>query len=662
MAGYSSTTKNDNHVPNLDGKYRALYEIFPGLICILDEKGIITDVNKRMLEFFGYEKEEVMGKPCLDFVSNSHKKNATDALGEMVCTGVGPLVELVLVRKDKTKFFGLCRGTKITKTQYLVTIEDVSALYLALDYANENTEAIKVQYEGMKRANQLLRQSESKYQDLYESSPDLLRTIDLSENIVNCNMTYVESLGYVKEEIIGKSVFDHTAEKSHDSLRDSIEEWRNTGKIVNREIWMKRKDGTEFPTLLSGTSLYDVNGNVMGRTVSLRDITNIYESKRSLEEKDRELEQKYRELKDAHLLLVDAEEKYRLLYDYSPLLYRTIDMSGIIRDCNKSYAESLGYAKEEILGKSIFDHVAENSHDDLLSTFHTWKTEGEATEKLIWLKRKDGTIFPTILSATSLYNKKGELLGSSTIIKDITETFSARQQAEQERIKRLSAMGELTARIAHDMRNPMATIKSAISLIRLQNGAMDEGTLNKLALIDGAIARMSHQIDEVLDFVAPKPPMLIRANLSNVLEDTVKRMSVPSTVRIILPQKSVEVLCDPYKIEIVLVNLITNAMQAMEDKGTITIGLAEDVDTVHISVADTGTGMPVELVSKIFDPLFTTRMVGTGLGLTSCKNIIEKHGGTINVKTAVGKGTTFTMILPKKSGPEGPKLDKKQIL
>ena len=197
MTGYSSKAKNDNHAPSLDGKYQALYEIFPGLVCILDEKGTMIDVNKRTLEFFGYQKEEVIGKPCLDFISNSHKKNAMDALEKMVRTGVGPLVELVFVKKDKTRFFGLCRGTEITKKQYLVVIEDVSALYVALDDAKENTATIKVQYKEMKRANQLLRQSESKYQDLYESSPDMLRTIDLSEHVVNCNMTYALSLIHI---------------------------------------------------------------------------------------------------------------------------------------------------------------------------------------------------------------------------------------------------------------------------------------------------------------------------------------------------------------------------------------------------------------------------------------------------------------------------------
>ena len=648
MGGYASRKiKKTNHTSS-GRELKALYNVFPGFVCILDEKGIVTDANSRTLEYFGYEKEEVMGRPCFDFIADSHKKSAMDAFKEMMRTGIGPRVDLVLLKKDGTRFFGVCRGVEIVRSQYLITIDDVSILYRALEEARENRTSIQVQYDELKRANQLLEEAKLRYQNLYESLPDLLRTIDLDNSIVDCNKIYAQKLGYSKEEVIGKSVFEHTAKKSYDAMKDSIKEWKRTGKIANREIWMKTKGRTEFPALLSGTNLYDSSGNVIGRTVSLRDITTIYESRRDLEERDRQLKHRYRELREAHLLLVETEEKYQSLYDYSPLMYRTVDILGIIRDCNKSYAKSLGYSKEEIIGKSIFDHVAGNSLDDLLTTFHTWRSHGRVEEKIIWLKRKDGTIFPTMLSASSVYNKKGEMLGSNTVIRDVSETFSARKQIEEERMKRMSAIGELSARIAHDLRNPMSTIKNAIALIKFQIQEIDANTLTKFELIDAAITRMTHQIDEVLDYVSPKPLTLVHIQISQVLENSINGMIIPATIQIFLPKNSFEILCDPYKMEVVLVNMITNAIQAMEGKGSITIDVSEDSKAVMMSVADTGPGIPAEELPKIFEPLFTTRMVGTGLGLTSCKSIVEKHGGTINVKTEIGNGTTFTIILPKK--------------
>ncbi len=355
-------------------------------------------------------------------------------------------------------------------------------------------------------------------------------------------------------------------------------------------------------------------------------------------------------LKGAITLLSHAEQRYRNLYESSPELYRTISTEGVILDCNESYADSLGYTKEEIIGCSIFDHAAENSKNDLRDSFETWKKEGHVTSREIWFKKKDGNTFPTLLSANNLYDENGKLVGSNTVIRDMTEVFNVRKELEEQKIKRLSAIGELSARIAHDLRNPLGVIKNTIEIMKIKNPAMDEKSKNDLSRLNRAVTRMTHQIDEVLDYVTPKPLNLSSNSLISIIHLALERMIKPDTVKINLPKNDLIIPCDAEKLEIVFANLITNAIQAMDNKGEISIRIIDNQNQVLIEVEDSGPGISSEIISKIFDPLFTTKQTGTGLGLVSCKSVIEHHGGTIDVKSELVKGTIFIIKLPKSQG------------
>ncbi|HSB84558.1 MAG TPA: ATP-binding protein [Nitrosarchaeum sp.] len=352
-------------------------------------------------------------------------------------------------------------------------------------------------------------------------------------------------------------------------------------------------------------------------------------------------------LKGVINLLSHTEQRYRSLYEDSPELYRTINTEGIILDCNASYVNSLGYTKEEIIGSSIFDHVADNSANDLRTSFESWKNEGHLASREIWFKKKDGNIFPTLLSASNLYDENGKLIGSNTVIRNMTEVYNVRKELEEQKLKRLSAIGELSARIAHDLRNPLGVIKNTIEIIKIKNPTMDEKSKNDLSRLDRAVTRMTHQIDEVLDYVTPKPLNFSSNSLMKIIQLALERMVRPDTVKLNLPQRDITLTCDSEKIEIVFANMITNAIQAMNNKGEINIRINDENDFAIIEVEDNGSGISDEDLLKIFDPLFTTKQTGTGLGLVSCKSVIEHHGGTIHAKSELGKGTTFIIKLPK---------------
>lgn len=305
IKGDGTCHKNMDPKDQDDSRFRLFFEVSPNLMCTLDNNGIITDINRRALDYIGYTKEELVGKLCFDFIEQNYKKIALDGFSQMQKTGVGPLIEILLIKKDGKKFYGMCSGARLGKIEppeYIIAIQDISKLYDTLKKSEEGEIRLKDQYEELKKIHESLVLTEKKYRNLYDSAPDMLRTITSDEKIIDCNDAYAKNLGYTKEEIIGKAqAIDHTAEKSLGELAKSIAEWKENGKIVNREIWMKRKDGSIFPALLSGTNIYDEKGRLIGRTVALRDITEIYYSRKKIEEDQAKLGEQYAALKNAEL-------------------------------------------------------------------------------------------------------------------------------------------------------------------------------------------------------------------------------------------------------------------------------------------------------------------------------------------------------------------------
>lgn len=233
----------------------------------------------------------------------------------------------------------------------------------------------------------------------------------------------------------------------------------------------------------------------------------------------------------------------------------------------------------------------------------------------------------------------------SDSLKKLIETEKELAEA-QARVKneRLFAIGELSASMAHNMKNPLATIRSSADIIKRTSIGNDKEINQVLQRMDRAISRMSHQIEDVLNFVRITPITLNSEKIHTILNTAIKSIEIPNNVSIDLKKTDIELKCDSRKIESVFINLILNAIQAIgKDQGKITIRVKQENEFIAIDVEDTGTGIPEDIINDIFDPLVTTKERGTGLGLSSCKNIIEQHGGSISVKN---KPTVFTIKLP----------------
>jgi len=232
------------------------------------------------------------------------------------------------------------------------------------------------------------------------------------------------------------------------------------------------------------------------------------------------------------------------------------------------------------------------------------------------------------------------------LIKNKNRLEGKLEEKTQELIKseRLSAIGELSARLAHDMRNPLSIITMILENLK-DTYEVDEVKQKQFDKIDRAIDRITHQIDGVLDYVQKTPLKRESVFLKNVIQNSISHIRNYSNVAISVPEKDIIYKCDPIRMEIVFENILLNSIQAIGQKqGQINIKINEDSNSIIISIQDSGKGISKDNIQNMFEPLFTTKQEGTGLGLSSVKNIIEQHKGTISFSI---NPSIFTITLPK---------------
>ena len=207
--------------------------------------------------------------------------------------------------------------------------------------------------------------------------------------------------------------------------------------------------------------------------------------------------------------------------------------------------------------------------------------------------------------------------------------------------EKLSVVGVLAGRMAHDIRNPLAIITASLEILKLKYPDIEDAKFDK---INNAVTRITHQIEDVLDFVKTSPLVIEKTSLLDILRNILDSHDLHDDVTVILPQNDVLVRCDSQRMRIVFLNLLLNSIDAVGNSGEIKIRFYDYKELVKIEFEDSGSGLEEKDLEYLFEPLFTTKQKGTGLGLSSVENIIKEHGGTISVTLSP---TIFTIILPK---------------
>jgi len=335
-----------------------------------------------------------------------------------------------------------------------------------------------------------------------------------------------------------------------------------------------------------------------------------------------------------------------------------VDTEGKITLFNRAAAVILGWAEQDALGRSCAEVLGDGAAD-LLGALDSGRRilGGERT-----LSTADGRHVPVCLNTSRLHNTKGEAIGAVESFDDISRLQELSRQAS--RVGTLTALGEMAATVAHEIRNPLGGIGGFAGLLERDLEVADPRRRLVKKIISG-VAGLNRIVSDLLNYTRPVQLNLRPADFVQVVEDATGFFEIDAgarmdAVEIRRTYAAQEIPCrvDPEQIQQIVLNLLHNAVQAMPGGGRLEIGLfeadaAQDARTelrahcVALTVCDSGIGMSEETRSKLFRPFFTTKEDGNGLGLATARKVIEAHGGDILVESAPGEGATFTLYIPK---------------
>jgi PAS domain S-box-containing protein len=327
----------------------------------------------------------------------------------------------------------------------------------------------------------------------------------------------------------------------------------------------------------------------------------------------------------------------------------TIDAEGRFTMVNAAAARMFGRTAEEMLGVEMHELVharhADGSpyprSDCPISHVLRDPTPQSAINEVFW--RADGTQLPVEYSAAPIVDGDA-VVGVVVIFTDITERRKLELKLEQ--ANRLSSLGRLAATVAHEFNNVLMGISPFVEVIRRK----PERTTAALDQIAGAIARGKRVTEEILRLTRPTELVRVVFAVEPWLRDLAAAVhpALSSKHRVVVDviDPSLRVHADRHQLHQVFTNLILNARDAMPDGGTVTLSARREAAFVHFTVRDTGCGMSEETLRHIFEPLFTTKRSGTGLGLAVAHQVVQRHGGEIFAESIAGAGTTFHLSLP----------------
>lgn len=326
----------------------------------------------------------------------------------------------------------------------------------------------------------------------------------------------------------------------------------------------------------------------------------------------------------------------------------TLNNEGSIRVFNRYLAELTGMTQEDAYDRPLSEIIPGFSsfeHDTTVTRKGELEYHGSHGHRMI-------LEFKTV----PLFDKDEKRAGVVVALQDITRL--KRMEAELKKADRLAAIGELSARIAHEIRNPLASISGSVQLIA-QGGNVDRNDRKLLEIVLRETDRLNELIGDFLAYARPTPPLKVPIRLKQFLADLTALLRTDPRFGTVAINNDYNdnftIHGDRDQFQQVFLNLLVNAAEAMPFGGTIRVGaevLAEEDmeihlgDVVKLSVSDTGTGMAKEDMKRVFEPFFTTKPGGSGLGLATVYRIIESHAGIIQVDSTPGAGTTFTMYLP----------------
>lgn len=586
-------------------------------VLVTDRKGRVVDANPAMSRALGYAPDELLGKHVPELYAT--QDDADRFRDELSVSDYVRDLPLRLRRRDGGS----------AELWFSVTVRRDSRGRVV------GYQAIARNVTEERRAARQLKESERHFRDLIENSTDLVTVIGIDGRITYLGPSLERLLGYRPEEMLGRSVFDFLHPNDVAGARATLEEVvAHPGLMLTAEVRFRHRDGRW--RWLEGTGgVLSRDGQRLGILVNSRDITERRAVQRALSE---------------------SEESFRNLFDSVTEMIFIQGDDRLLINVNQATCAILGYSREELIGKSPAELAASEQED----TRHHFQAvlRGESRHFEWRARRSDGSTALTEISLTP-----GRYMGQDVVIgvgRDVTG-----QRRLEERLlqaQKLEAVGRLAGGVAHDFNNVLTAILGNAQML-LAERRDDEMLTEDLTSIMEAAQRASALTRQLLAFGRQQ---IIRPRIVD-LNDVIRRaeklvrplLGEARRLELRLSDELPNVESDPGQLEQILLNLVMNAVEATADDGmirlTTTVRAVEGGGTesdappglyVVLRVEDDGSGMTAEVRAQAFEPFYTTKTHGSGLGLSTVYGIVRQSGGHIAIESAAGAGTRVDVLLP----------------
>jgi PAS domain S-box-containing protein len=632
--------RTDEALRESEDRFRSIFENAIDGIMIADA-GTRTniEVNKAMCRMLGYTRDEIIGRGIADLHPKKDMPDVLKTFERQLCGETSLAEDIPMLRKDGTIFYADINAAAVTvggKQCMIGIFRDISERKRAEEEKDRLAQAVSIVTEG-------------------------IAITDEEDRFIYLNDAHAKMYGYTQSELVGKTWRDVTPRELVPSIERELSRALHSRKngVWSGEAPGLCKDGTEIATEITATARWDEKGDYLGHICVVRDIA---------------------ERKRAEGELREKEQKYRLLFESANDGIFLYDETGFT-DCNQRGAEMYGLPKAGIIGRSPAEFAPERQPNGRLSA----EVAGEKVRAALngvpqmfeWQPlHADGSTFDVEITLNRLE------LGGKVCLQAIVRDISERKRLEQEHLKseKLQSIGTLAGGIAHDFNNLLQGVFGYISMAKLTHD-QKEKSLSMLEQAEKALHRSVSLTSQLLTFSKGGKPLKKVIDPKPLIENAVKFALSGSRVdyELSFDDDLLPVEADEGQLGQVVQNIVLNAEQAMPLGGRIEIAArnvlasslagvlaASSGDLVEITIRDQGIGIPPEHLPKIFDPYFTTKEKGSGLGLATTYSIIKNHGGDINVASVLGKGTTFTVYFPAArqegegaASPADPRIERK---